>query len=191
MLKKLAVSVTRKAAKPTRRTRTVPGKEGRWPGTRMTESQTLSIERVPPEEPTDLVGISVETYSARRAYRIADAYRARGVRVVLGGYQPTVLPDEAAAHADAVVIGEAEGLWPGLLEDARRGRLQPRYRSAGRVDMSGVLPRREIFRGRSYLPIALVHFGRGCTYGCSFCALSAFYAPRYNRRPVADALADA
>jgi radical SAM superfamily enzyme YgiQ (UPF0313 family) len=149
------------------------------------------LEPVPLDEPTDLVGISVETYSARRAYEIADAYRARGVRVVLGGYQPTVLPDEAAAHADAVVVGEAEGLWPGLVEDARRGMLQPRYRGEGRVDMSGVRPRREIFRGRRYLPIALVHFGRGCTSGCSFCALSAFYAPRYNRRPVADALADA
>lgn len=149
------------------------------------------IEAVPCDEPTDLVGISVETFSARRAYQIADAYRARGVRVVLGGYQPTVLPEEAAAHADAVVIGEAEGLWPGLVEDARRGRLQPRYRAEGRVDMSGVRLRREIFAGRSYLPIALVHFGRGCRCGCSFCALSAFYAPRYNRRPVADALADA
>src|SRR5205085_3732923 len=68
-------------------------------------------EAVPLDLDTDLVALSVETFTARRAYAIADAYRARGVRVIMGGYHPTFLPDEALQHADAVVVGDAEGAW--------------------------------------------------------------------------------
>src|SRR5215472_13593610 len=86
------------------------------------------LEPIPLDEPTDLVAMTVETYTARRAYQIAGAYRRRGVPVVMGGYHPTFLPEEALQFADAVVVGDAEGVWSQVIEDARRGQLQPLYR---------------------------------------------------------------
>src|SRR5438876_2036147 len=85
------------------------------------------MEDIPFDEPTDLVAMSVETFTALRAYKIARQFRARGVPVVMGGYHVTLLPDEAAQEADAVVIGDAEPIWHRLLDDARHGRLQPIY----------------------------------------------------------------
>ena len=82
----------------------------------------------------DLVGITVLTKTALRAYQIADAYRKKGIPVVLGGIHPTALPEEAKEHADAVVIGEAEELWSHLIEDAKAGNLKPYYRQANFVD---------------------------------------------------------
>src|SRR5262249_56543185 len=90
----------------------------------------------------DLVGITAITGTAQRAYRIADTLRAKGHAVVLGGVHATLLPDEAARHADAVVTGYAETSWPEVLRDFRRGRLRPRYfHPTGRV-LAGVPPAR-------------------------------------------------
>src|SRR6266481_3856600 len=83
------------------------------------------MEEIPFDEPTDLVAMSVETFTALRSYKIARQFRARGVPVVMGGYHVTLLPDEAAQEADAIVIGDAEPVWAELLDDARHGRLQP------------------------------------------------------------------
>lgn len=77
------------------------------------------MEVIPYDEPTDLVAISVETYTARRAYQIATQYRLRGVPVVMGGFHATLVPDEVSEYAEATVIGEAEGLWAQVIEDAR------------------------------------------------------------------------
>jgi radical SAM superfamily enzyme YgiQ (UPF0313 family) len=140
------------------------------------------IEPVPLEERTDLVAITVESYTARRSYQLADHYRKRGVPVVLGGYHPTLAPDEAAEHADSVVIGEAEGSWQALLMDVQSGCLKKFYKSDKRPSLSGVKSRRDVFKNKKYLPISLVEFGRGCRYGCEFCAIYAFYKS-YNHRP--------
>src|SRR2546421_8047067 len=86
------------------------------------------LEPIPFDEPTDLVALTVETYTARRAYQIAAHYRGRGIPVVMGGYHPTFLPGEAQQYADAVVLGDAEGLWEQVVRDARQGRLQRLYR---------------------------------------------------------------
>src|SRR5438132_7156266 len=83
------------------------------------------MEDIPFDEPTDLVALSVETFTALRAYKIARQFRARGVPVVLGGYHVTLLPDEAAREADAIVVGDAEPVWHQLLDDARRRDLRP------------------------------------------------------------------
>ena len=83
-------------------------------------------EEIPYDEPTDLVAISVETYTARRAYQIATEFRRRGVPVVMGGFHATLVPDEVQDHAECVVVGEAESVWRTVLEDFRRGRMQPR-----------------------------------------------------------------
>src|SRR5205085_3869827 len=85
------------------------------------------MEPIEFDEPTDLVAISVETFTALRAYKIARQFRARGVPVVLGGYHVTLVPDEVAQEADAIVVGDAEPVWAEMLDDARRRRLQSRY----------------------------------------------------------------
>lgn len=142
------------------------------------------LEEIPYDEPTDLVALTVETYTARRAYQIAAEYRRRGVPVVMGGYHPTFLPDEAQDFADAVVEGDAEGVWPQVVDDARAGRLRRRYRQDGFQALGGSRPDRSIFAGKRYAPVTLVQYGRGCRYNCDFCSIRAFYGSSVRQRPV-------
>lgn len=148
------------------------------------------LEPVPLDESTDLVAMTVETYTARRAYQIAAEYRKRGVPVVFGGYHPTFLPDEALQHADTVVRGDAEGVWGQILEDAQNGRMQKLYQSADFPELANVFPDRSIFKGKKYAPMALVQYGRGCKFNCSFCSIRAFYGNNLRQRPVADVIED-
>lgn len=145
------------------------------------------LEAVPYDAPTDLAAITVETFTARRAYQIAAEYRRRGVPVVMGGMHPFLMPDEVAAHADAMLIGDAEGVWPGLVADAMAGRLRPRYECLGdRPIQDGTLPDRSIFGRRKYLPIHLMQFSRGCRYRCEYCAISTYFAAAHHTRPPED-----
>ena len=148
------------------------------------------VDAFEPDAPTDLVAITVETFTARRAYEIAAAYRERGVSVVMGGMHATLLPDEVAEHADAVVTGDAEAVWPQLIADAREGRLAPRYHGACSTPQPGARPRRDLYRGKGYLPIALIQFGRGCPHGCAFCAVGAYFDHRHHARPVDEVVAE-
>ena len=100
------------------------------------------------DQDVDLVGITVLTELALRAYQIGDTYRRKGVKVVMGGIHPTLLPDEALEHADAVVVGEAEGIWPQLVSDAASGQMQRIYRAGKMTDLKGLpKPRRDLFPG--------------------------------------------
>src|ERR671916_89873 len=108
------------------------------------------MELIPYDEPTDLVAISVETYTARRAYQIASEYRKRGVPVVMGGFHATLVPEEVSDYAESILIGEAETLWPKLIEDFRNGRLRRVYRRAGRPSLDGLKLDRSIFSGKRY-----------------------------------------
>lgn len=143
-------------------------------------------EIIPIDEPTDLVAITCETYTARRTYQLANAYRERGVPVIIGGYHATLLPEETAQFADAILLGEAEDVWADVLADAARGALAPRYRSSDRPSLDGVAPDRRIFAGKKYMPLALVESGRGCKFGCDFCSISAFYNRSYVYRPATE-----
>lgn len=143
-------------------------------------------EDIPFDAPTDLVAITVETFTARRSYEIADAYRRRGVKVVLGGMHPTLVPEEASGHADAVVTGDAEAVWHSVIADAAAGRLPPRYDGTTGVPQAGVLPRRDLFAGKGYLPVALLQFSRGCPYRCTYCASSSFFHASQWHRDVAE-----
>jgi radical SAM superfamily enzyme YgiQ (UPF0313 family) len=135
----------------------------------------------------DLVGITVLTKTALRAYRIADAYRKKGVPVVLGGIHPTALPDEAKEHADAVVTGEAEEIWPHLIEDAKNGDLKAFYRQEGFTDPLKIpRPRREILPRRGYFPLDVVQVTRGCPFHCEFCSVRKFFGDTYRFRPIPD-----
>ncbi len=146
------------------------------------------MEAIPFDEPTDLVAITMETFTARRTYEIAAEYRARGVPVVIGGMHATLLPEEAAEHADAVCVGDAESVWAALCEDARRGRLRKLYRGAPGAPHPGLLARRDLFRGKGYLPITLLQFTRGCRFACSYCATSSYFNQTQHFRPVEEVL---
>jgi radical SAM superfamily enzyme YgiQ (UPF0313 family) len=141
-------------------------------------------EALPREDRPDLAALSVETYTARRAYAVADDYRARGVPVVMGGYHPTFLPDEALEHADAVVIGDAEGVWERLLADFASGQLQSRYAGGNQRALTDYRLERSIYKGKRYAPVELAQYGRGCRFACDFCSIHAFYGSDLRVRPV-------
>ncbi|MBN1675702.1 MAG: cobalamin-dependent protein [Kiritimatiellae bacterium] len=110
-----------------------------------------NVEKIVLDDCPDLVGITVKVDTAYRAFDIAYHYRARGIPVVMGGIHPTACPDMCLPCADAVVIGEAEALWAGIVEDAARGRLRRIYRNAGPVDIAGTpVPRWELIREKDY-----------------------------------------
>jgi radical SAM superfamily enzyme YgiQ (UPF0313 family) len=148
------------------------------------------LERIPFDEPTDLVALSVETYTARRAYQIASEYRARRIPVVMGGFHASLCPDEVSQYAESVVVGEAEEIWPRLVDDFRHGRMAPVYRAARRPSLRGARPDRRIFRGKRYLPIGLVEAGRGCHFRCEFCAVQSMFANTQTRRPLDEVLSE-
>lgn len=148
------------------------------------------MEAIPFDEPTDLVAIPIETYTAKRAYQIASEYRRRGVPVVMGGFHATLMPDEVAQYAESVVIGEAEAIWPEVVDDARHGVLKPLYKGRDRHDLRGVRFDRSVFRGKRYLPLGLVETGRGCRFPCEFCAIQTFFGQSHRRRPVDEILSE-
>jgi radical SAM superfamily enzyme YgiQ (UPF0313 family) len=148
------------------------------------------MEAIPYDEPTDLVALSVETYTARRAYQIASEYRRRGVPVVMGGFHPTLCPDEVGHYAESVVVGEAEETWPRLVDDFRHGRMERVYRAERRPSLRGVRPNRRIFQGKRYLPIGLVEAGRGCHFRCEFCAVQSVFRNTQTRRPLDEILSE-
>lgn len=144
-----------------------------------------NIEPIDVTTDCDMVAISAPTASARRAYEIADTFRQRGIPVVMGGVHPSVLPDEAAQHADAVVVGEAEPVWSQVLADAGAGRLQSRYMAQGYHDLVGMPnPRRDLLKADRYLTINAVQTARGCPNACTFCSVSVVFGRRYRFRPV-------
>jgi len=141
--------------------------------------------------PADLVGITGMTPAINRAYEIADAFRGRGVPVVMGGIHVSMLPDEALAHCDAVVIGEAEGLWARLLADFREGQLQRRYQHTAFPPLTRLgSPPWPLYDGKRYLPFHCVETSRGCPHGCDFCSVTNYFGGCYRTRPPAEVEAE-
>jgi radical SAM superfamily enzyme YgiQ (UPF0313 family) len=140
----------------------------------------------------DLVGISSYSAQIDEAYALADRYRAAGVPVVLGGLHVSLMPDEAASHADSVVLYGAEGAWPRLLQDFRGGRLQPRYeglRAGVFEDAHYSRPRFDLLRGRPYNRIT-VQTSRGCPLNCGFCAASLRITSSFQQKSVEKAVSE-
>jgi radical SAM superfamily enzyme YgiQ (UPF0313 family) len=148
------------------------------------------IESIDYDSHRDLVGISVKTFTARRAYQIADEFRKRGVPVILGGHHPTLLPDEAGQHADSVLVGEAEGVWDQVLKDAARGQLKKRYHHPETLPFEGVRVNRSVLAGKKYLPVAMVETTRGCPFSCNFCSVTAFFGRSFRHRPPQEVVAE-
>ena len=159
-----------------------------WDVTLVDESQ----DPIPDGRNFDLVGITAMTHQANRAYEIADRFRSEGVPVVMGGMHPTVLPEEACLHADAVVVGEAEPVMAQMLDDFLAGRLAQIYRApiAAGDKLTVPWPRREILAGKRYLTTQTVQASRGCPYDCSFCTVTHYFGNRFRYREPADILAE-
>jgi len=148
------------------------------------------IEEIPSDDMPDLLALSVETFTAKRSYDIARNYRQKGVLVVMGGYHPTLLPDEVLEHADVVVIGDAEGVWEEILEDFENGNLKSLYRGGNYNSLEEYKIDRPIFEGKKYLPVELIQFSRGCRYSCDFCSIDSFYQGNIRIRPVESIVAE-
>ena len=137
------------------------------------------------EEDIDLVGITCYTMTAPRVYEIADEFRKRGKTVILGGYHPTAMPEEAKKHADSVIKGMAEANWPRALSDFEKGKLKSIYERDHDFDISKVPPlRRDLIRHNPIL--GALQTTRGCSNRCEFCAISSFCGSVIKQRPVKD-----
>jgi len=137
----------------------------------------------------DLIGLTVMTAQAPRAYELADKFRKMGKTVVMGGMHVSAMPEEAIRHCDAVVVGEAEEVWPKLLRDWERGKLKKIYKSKELPDLSGLpIPRRELLKRKNYIVPNTLQVSRGCPFNCSFCAVSRFFGKRYRFRPVKEVI---
>lgn len=130
----------------------------------------------------DIVGITAFTSSVNRGYEIAQIYREHGIPTVMGGIHVSMMPQEALNYCDAVVIGEAEGAWPQVLEDFEAGKLQKQYRGSW-IDLENLpTPRRDILKNE-YYGWGGIQTSRGCPMNCSFCSVTAFNGRRFRRRP--------
>jgi radical SAM superfamily enzyme YgiQ (UPF0313 family) len=152
------------------------------------------IADVPDDLQADIVGLTVITGTAPRAYALADRFRAKGMTVVLGGPHVTLIPDDAQPHADAVVVGYAEDTWPQLLRDfaaGGAGALQTRYNQSPDLDLANrPFPRRDLLPGRRYLTNNVFEATRGCIHNCDFCVVPAAWGRKPLQKPVEDVVED-
>lgn len=144
-----------------------------------------NLERIDFDTEADLVGITIMTPQAMRAYQIADQFRTTGRKVVLGGFHVSHLPDEALHHADAVVIGEGDGIWKEVLKDFQESKLKKIYRDEELVSLSEMkIPPRGLVKEKGYLFTNTIQTTRGCPFQCEFCSVSSFFGRSYRTRPL-------
>ena len=139
----------------------------------------------------DLIGITVITGTAVRAYELSDHFRARGIAVVLGGVHVTLVPDDAAPHADAIVVGYAEETWPELLRDFAAGRMRARYNQSPGLKLENLpFARRDMVQRHAYITTNVFEATRGCVHRCEFCVVPSAWGLKPYQKPVQDVAAD-
>jgi radical SAM superfamily enzyme YgiQ (UPF0313 family) len=149
------------------------------------------IADVPLDLDADLVGMTVITGTAKRAYELADGFRGRGIPVVLGGPHVTLIPEDAAPHADAVVVGYAEDSWPHLLCDFHNGELKSRYDQEPGLSLADrPFARRELLPSNRYLTNNVFEATRGCIHNCDFCVVPGAWGRKPYQKPVEQVVAD-
>lgn len=144
------------------------------------------VEPVNTDEAADLVGITSYTANATRAYEISRQFRRRRIPVVMGGIHASMLPDEAAQHADAVVVGEAEPIWNKVVSDFEKGALQRKYFGELMPMENWPIPRRDLFSSKYQMDV--IQTTRGCPFSCEFCSVTAFNHGQHRERPVEEVL---
>jgi len=155
------------------------------------EIQDEAVREIDFEYPADMVGISIMTCYAPRAYEIAAEFRKRGVPVVLGGVHPTYCPDEALQHCDAIVTGEAEDTWPRLVADFEAGHMQRHYKMEQFPALENYKPPRvDLLSEDAYMTRMCTFTTRGCHFDCEFCSVSPFNGKSTRRRPVPEVIAE-
>lgn len=144
------------------------------------------IENIDFDVDTDVVVITVETYTARRAYEVARRYKEKGKLIIMGGYHATLMPDDVKEYADIVIKGNAEEVWEQVLEDVENKNYKAMYE--GNTCLEYGLPDRSIYKDKvkKYLPISLIEIGRGCHHNCEFCSINAYYKGKYKHRKLED-----
>ena len=139
----------------------------------------------------DVIGITVITGTAPRAYELSQHFRSRGIKVILGGPHVTLVPDDAQPHADSIVVGYAEDTWPELLRDVAAGQLKPRYTQAPDLSLAGrPLPRRDLLPKRRFLTNNVFEATRACVHNCEFCVVPAAWGRTPLHKPVEDVVED-
>lgn len=133
------------------------------------------IETLPDIIDSDVIALSVETFAAKHAYDLAKKYKTPNNQIVMGGFHPTALPEEALEHCDTVLIGDAEDTWPEYLADLKQSAPKRKYISSHKQSLLRLDFNSPAFRGKKYNAIGLVQFSRGCKFHCDFCSISQFY----------------
>ena len=144
-----------------------------------------NIEPVPFDVSFGAAAISIDTFTARRGYILAEKFRKRGIPVIIGGIHATLCPDEAGEFADAVIVGEAEDTWKTVIKDLRAGALQSRYISTNNTALADIQYDYSVFQDKKYNHMWIVQFSRGCKFSCDFCSIHALYGNMLRTRPVA------
>lgn len=133
------------------------------------------VESLPSELDADVIAMTVETFCAKRAYNLATKYKKENKTIIMGGFHPTMLPEECLKYADSVIIGEAEDTWANVIKDLENHNLQKKYISRNDLDLSKIKYDYSVFAGKKYNKIGLLQFSRGCKFSCDFCSIHAFY----------------
>lgn len=150
-----------------------------------------TAEAIPLDMDADVVAITCITGTASRCYKYADYFRSKGKVVLLGGVHPSLMPEEAAEHADSILLGLGEKSFPQALLDIREGCLKSVYAGDGCVDIANrPLPRKELLKKKKYITLNTVEAVRGCNHSCTFCAYPAAFGKRVITRPVEDVIAE-
>lgn len=148
-----------------------------------------TAEAIPLDLDVDVVAITCITGTASRCYKYADYFRNKGIKVILGGVHPSLLPDEAMEHADSVIVGLGEDSFPRALIDAKNNNLKKIYREEKCTDIANrPLPRKDLLKKKKYISLNTVEAVRGCNHSCTFCAYPSAFGKKVIKRPVQDVI---